>query len=145
MESKIRYGIIGCGMIAQEHIRNLALFPEVEIVSIADPVADCIAMTKATLGATGDAVRVYDNAADLCAAGDIDVVIVSSPNHTHRDVLAPVFASGVHILCEKPLATTIPDAVSIRDKAATHPGIFWTAMEYRFMPPAQALVARLHA
>ena len=140
---KLRYGIVGTGMIAQEHIRNLALIPDTEIVAVADPVESSIAMTKASLGG-GEGVRIYRNAKDLAADGGLDVVIVSSPNHTHREVLEPLFDTDLHILCEKPLATTIEDARWIRDRAAAHRGVFWTAMEYRFMPPAQEFVAQVH-
>jgi myo-inositol 2-dehydrogenase / D-chiro-inositol 1-dehydrogenase len=124
----MRYGIIGCGMIAQEHIRNLRLFPDVEVVAISDPVPDCIAMTKETL--SRDDVRVYSDSIGLANDGGLDAVIISSPNYTHRKVLEPFFGTDIHILCEKPLATTIDDARWVRDRAAAHKGIFWTAMEY---------------
>jgi myo-inositol 2-dehydrogenase / D-chiro-inositol 1-dehydrogenase len=139
----MRYGILGCGMIAQEHIRNLQLFPDAQIVAISDPVASSIATTKETLGR--DDVRVYDDVAGLAADGGLDAVIISSPNFTHRTVLEPFFATDIHILCEKPLATTLDDARWVRDKAATYKGIFWTAMEYRFMPPAVEYVKQVHA
>ncbi len=141
----MRYGIIGCGMIAQEHIRNLALIPDAEVVAIADPVDACIAMTKASLGAAGDAVRVYGNSAALAQDKEIDAVIVASPNFTHRKVLEPLFETDLHVLCEKPLCTTIDDARWVTSKAERHKGIFWTAMEYRFMPPAAAFIEQVHA
>jgi myo-inositol 2-dehydrogenase / D-chiro-inositol 1-dehydrogenase len=141
----MRYAIIGCGMIAQEHIRNLALIPDAEVVAIAEPVADCVAMTKASLGAAGEGLRVYPDAATLAKDGNIDAVIVSSPNFTHRKILEPLFDTGLHILCEKPLATTLDDAKWVAAKAAAHQGIFWTAMEYRFMPPAAAFIEQVHA
>jgi predicted dehydrogenase len=137
----MRYGIIGCGMIAQEHIRNLQLFSDAQIVAISDPVPSSIAMTKATLG--NDDIRVYDDAVGLAADKDLDAVIISSPNNTHREVLEPFFKTDLHILCEKPLATTLDDARWVRDKAAAHKGIFWTAMEYRFMPPAVEFVKQV--
>lgn len=144
MGSKIRYGIVGCGMIAQEHIANLKLIPGAEVVAIAEPVADCIAMTKASLGAGADAVRVYATAAELAAAGGLDAVIVASPNHTHRAVLEPLFDAGFNILCEKPIATTIADARWIVERAEAAQGIFWTAMEYRYMPPAAEFIGQIH-
>jgi myo-inositol 2-dehydrogenase / D-chiro-inositol 1-dehydrogenase len=144
MGSKIRYGIVGCGMIAQEHIRNLALIPEAEVVAIAEPVEACITMTKASLGAAADSVRVYGTAAELAAAGGIDAVIVASPNHTHRAVLEPLFDAGLNILCEKPVATTIADARWIVERAEASKGIFWTAMEYRYMPPAAEFIRQIH-
>jgi myo-inositol 2-dehydrogenase / D-chiro-inositol 1-dehydrogenase len=145
MGEKMRYGIIGCGLIAQEHIRNLAITPGTEVVAIAEPVADCIAMTKHSLGAAGETVRVYPDAATLAQYGGLDAVIVSSPNFTHRKVLEPLFDTNLHILCEKPLATTLEDAKWVAAKAAQHKGVFWTAMEYRFMPPAAEFIAQVHA
>jgi myo-inositol 2-dehydrogenase / D-chiro-inositol 1-dehydrogenase len=141
----MRYGIIGCGMIAQEHIRNLALIDGADVVAIAEPVAACISMTKATLGQSGDNLRVYTDAASLAKDGNIDAVIVSSPNFTHRSVLEPLFDTDLHILCEKPLATTLDDARWVASKAEKHKGVFWTAMEYRFMPPAVEFIKQVHA
>jgi myo-inositol 2-dehydrogenase / D-chiro-inositol 1-dehydrogenase len=145
MGKKMRYGIIGCGMIAQEHIRNLALIPDAEVVAIAEPVDDCIGMTKASLGAAGETVRVYPDAATLAQDAEIDAVIVSSPNFTHRAVLEPLFKTDLHILCEKPLCTTLDDARWVAGMAEKHRGIFWTAMEYRFMPPAVEFINQVHA
>ena len=141
----MRYGIVGCGMIAQEHIRNLALIDGAQVTAIAEPVTDCIAMTKASLGAAGDDVRIYSDAAQLAKDGGIDAVIVSSPNFTHREVLEPLLDTDLHILCEKPIATTLEDARWVADMAARHRGIFWTAMEYRFMPPAVEFINQVHA
>jgi len=140
----VRYGLVGSGMMGVEHIRNLAITPGTKLVAIADPVPTSLGWAKSALSADGDAVRCYETAADLAAAGGIDAVVVASPNHTHRAVLEPLFDAGLHILCEKPLATTIEDARWIVDRAAAAPGIFWTAMEYRYMPPATEFVRQVH-
>jgi myo-inositol 2-dehydrogenase / D-chiro-inositol 1-dehydrogenase len=145
MGEKMRYGIVGCGMIAQEHIRNLAITPGAEVVAIADPVSESIAMTRATLGRAGDNVRDYNDAMSLAADPDIDAVIVASPNFTHRAALETLFATSLHILCEKPLATTLDDARWVAEQAAAHKGVFWTAMEYRYMPPAAEFIRQVHA
>jgi myo-inositol 2-dehydrogenase / D-chiro-inositol 1-dehydrogenase len=140
----VRYGLVGSGMMGVEHIRNLAITPGAELVAIADPVETSLARARDALGAKAAGVRSYSSAADLAAAGGIDAVVVASPNHTHRQVLEPLFDAGLHILCEKPLATTIDDARWIVERAAEAPGIFWTAMEYRFMPPAAEFIRKVH-
>jgi predicted dehydrogenase len=81
----------------------------------------------------------------MAREASLDGVIVSSPNFTHRAVLAPLFEAGLHILCEKPLCTTIPDARWAAHMASRHPAVFWTAMEYRFMPPAAKFIADIHS
>ncbi|MBA3896070.1 MAG: Gfo/Idh/MocA family oxidoreductase [Sphingomonadaceae bacterium] len=138
----LRYGLVGTGMMGVEHIRNVAITPGAEIVALADPVAESLQSAKDALGQGAQPV-VYSDSAALAKA-ELDAVIVCSPNHTHRDVLAPLFDAGINILCEKPVATTIEDARWIVDRAARSPGIFWTAMEYRYMPPVAEFIAQAH-
>ena len=138
----LRYGLVGTGMMGIEHIRNVAITPGAEIVALADPVSTSLDWAKAALG--GDArPQVFASAGELATA-DLDAVIVASPNHTHRNVLEPLFDAGLSILCEKPLATTIDDARWIVERSRQTPGIFWTAMEYRYMPPAAEFVRQVH-
>jgi predicted dehydrogenase len=138
----IRYGLVGTGMMGIEHIQNLLITPGAELVAIADPVESSRRRAKAAMG--GREVGEYETAADLAAAGGLDAVIVASPNHTHRQTLEPLFAAGVHILCEKPLATTVPDAGWIVEQAGRSGRLFWTAMEYRFMPPVAEFIREVH-
>jgi predicted dehydrogenase len=60
-------------------------------------------------------------------------------------VLEPLFDAGVAILCEKPLATTLEDARWVAERAAGHAAPFWTAMEYRYMPPVVEYIDQLRA
>ena len=144
MTGQVRYGLIGTGMMGVEHLNNLAITPGAVVTAIADPVETSLAWARNALGDAAAPVQAFPDAAALAASGLVDAVIVASPNHTHRAVLAPLFDAGLHILCEKPLATTIPDARWIVERAARSPGVFWTAMEYRFMPPAAAFIRDVH-
>ncbi len=141
MAETIRYGIVGSGMMGLEHIANLRLTPGAQIVALADPVQTSLDQAVAAVGAP---VATFVDAADLAASGLCDAVVVASPNFTHIDVLQPLFAAGVHILCEKPLATTVADASAVARQAAAYSRVFWTAMEYRYMPPAAAFIAAVH-
>ena len=144
MGEQVRYGLVGTGMMGVEHINNLAITPGAVVTALADPVGASIGWAANALGDRGNDVATFDSAAALANSGLVDAVIVASPNHTHRDVLAPLFDAGLNILCEKPLATTIEDARWIVDRAARSPGVFWTAMEYRYMPPAAAFIEQVH-
>ena len=145
MGKSVRYGLVGTGMMGIEHIHNLAITPGAELVAIADPFDGSLARAKSALGERAGTVTEFADAAALAASGLVDAVIVASPNFTHRKVLEPLFGAGLHILCEKPVATTIDDARWIVDRAAATPGIFWTAMEYRYMPPATEFIAQVHS
>jgi len=145
MRNPVRFGIIGSGMMGREHIRNLLLFPQAKITALADPVEASLESARRTARDQADGIAVFDTAEAMVASGTVDAVIVASPNYTHRAVLEPLFASGIHILCEKPLCTTMEDARWAAEKAATHKGVFWTGMEYRFMPPAQVFIDQIKA
>lgn len=127
-----------------EHIQNLAITPGAALCALADPTESSLNWAKSALGDRADGVKAFASSAELSASGSCDAVIVASPNFTHRAVLEPLFDAGLHILCEKPLATTMADAHWIVDRAAQSPGIFWTAMEYRYMPPAETFIAHVH-
>jgi predicted dehydrogenase len=128
-----------------EHIHNLALMPDAQLVAIADPVDTSLNWAKAAMGAQANQVKAFPDSASLAKADGIDAVIVASPNHTHRSVLEPLLDAGLHILCEKPLATTIEDARWIVERVQRSDKIFWTAMEYRYMPPVAAFIEQVHA
>ena len=138
----IRYGIVGSGMMALEHIANLALTPGAVVTALADPVA--LSLDRAAAAVGHDVAR-FGDAAALAASGLCDAVVVASPNFTHAEVLRPLMAAGLHILCEKPLATTLGDARAGAAAAARYDRVFWTAMEYRFMPPMTEFVRQIHA
>lgn len=141
MSEKLRVGLIGTGMMGFEHINNLKLMPEVTITALADPTPSMLALAK---GMSGGDPATFETSEALVASGLCDAVVIASPNHTHADVLQPVFDAGLHVLCEKPLCTTPEDAARIVEQAAGHKAVFWVGMEYRFMPPATEFTARVH-
>jgi predicted dehydrogenase len=134
----MKFGLVGTGLMAQEHIRNLALVDGVHVTALVDPVSSSLDWAESTLG--HHAARFADVPAMLAGAPP-DAVIVASPNYTHHAVLQPLFGTGIHILCEKPLATTVADARDLAARAAGHDGVFWVGMEYRFMLPVARFIA----
>jgi predicted dehydrogenase len=141
----VRYGLVGTGMMGVEHLNNLAITPGAVVTALADPVQTSLGWAKGALGDRADAATAFDSVEALAKSGLCDAVIVASPNFTHRAVLAPLFDAGLHILCEKPLATTIADSRWIVEQAEKTDKVFWTAMEYRYMPPAAEFIAQIHA
>lgn len=115
------------------------------MTALADPVGSSLDRAAAALGDKASGVTQFSDAKSLAASGLVDAVVVASPNYTHRSVLEPLFDAGLNILCEKPLATTIEDARWVADRAEQSPGILWTAMEYRYMPPAAKLIGQVRA
>ncbi|KQO06062.1 Gfo/Idh/MocA family protein [Sphingomonas sp. Leaf242] len=141
---QVRYGLVGTGMMGVEHLANLAVTPGAVVTAIADPTEASLGWARDALGARADGVTAFADSSALAKSGLVDAVIVASPNNTHRDVLTPLFGEGIAILCEKPLATTIDDARWIVEQAEASEAPFWTAMEYRYMPPAAAFIDEIH-
>jgi len=136
-------GIIGAGMMGREHIRNLKLLPQTRVAALVDPVPSSLDASLAELGSEARGVLTYPDVHTMLAGCALDAVIVVSPNYTHRAVLEPLLESDLAVLCEKPLCTTVADALWVEARAARRRAIFWTAMEYRFMPPVTRFIERI--
>ena len=144
MSDTVRYGLVGTGMMGVEHINNLAVTPGAVVTALADPVQTSLGWARRALGAAAEGVQAFADGAALARSGLVDAVIVASPNFTHRRVLEPLFDAGLPILCEKPLATTLEDSRWVVERAEASDAPFWTAMEYRYMPPAAAFIDEVH-
>jgi predicted dehydrogenase len=142
----LRYGIIGAGMMAREHVRNLALVPGSSVTAIADPdpgsQETCGREVADRLGGTP---KVFADHRDLIASGLVDALIIASPNDTHKAILDDVFAARVKlpVLCEKPIVTRAEDIAPLAAAARAHGRPVWTAMEYRYMPPIAELIGEV--
>lgn len=144
MAEQVRYGLVGTGMMGVEHITNLAITPGAVVTALADPAEGSLGWARDALGERAGGATAFDSVEALASSGLCDAVIVASPNFTHRSVLEPLFDAGLHILCEKPLATTLDDCRWIVERAERSDAVFWTAMEYRYMPPAAAFIDEIH-
>jgi len=143
-DRKIRYGLIGCGMMGCEHARNIEALADAEIVALSDPVGDSINWARLAIGDTAN-VAVFDDHRELLARPDVDAVVIASPNFTHAAILDDVFASDKHVLIEKPMCTTMDDCRRVVDAAARHEGVVWVGLEYRYMPPIAQFLRELRA
>ena len=139
MTQQLRYGIIGAGMMAREHIRNLALIPGSTVTAIADPDAGSRADSAR---ACGGAVALYERHGELIASGLVDALIIASPNDTHAAILHDIFAAktALPVLVEKPVCTRAEDIAPLAAAAKAHQAPIWVAMEYRYMPPVAELI-----
>jgi myo-inositol 2-dehydrogenase/D-chiro-inositol 1-dehydrogenase len=139
----VRYGVIGTGMMGIEHIENINALDGAAVTAISDPDPDSRAPAQMAAGIADDAVFVDHR--DLLASGLVDAVVLSSPNFTHAEILHDIIESGVHFLAEKPLCTTVEDAVAVVDGARGNGAVCWMGLEYRYKPPIARLVTEVLA
>ena len=98
----IRVGVIGTGMIGQDHIRRMTkVLSGVQVTAVTDVNADAAAAVAAPIGAT-----VHATGEDLIADPEVDAVVVCSWGPTHERYVLAAIAAGKQVFCEKPLATT---------------------------------------
>lgn len=139
--TSIGYGIVGCGMMGQEHIRNIALLPDAHVAAIYEPDP---AMLAASLALAPGAAAVR-SIADLLGRDDVDCILIASPNHVHVDQLEEIAATRpLPVLVEKPLFTSAQDEARAAAAARALP-LVWVAMEYRYMPPVARFIAQADA
>jgi len=145
MAGQTHFAIIGSGMMGVEHIKNLLLMDDAKVTALVDPTPTSLDWGRNALGPAAAGIATFADVPSLLASGTkVDAVIIASPNFTHHEVLKPLYGTGIHILCEKPLCTTLDDTKRTAEAAAKHNGVFWVGMEYRFMPPAAEFVKEVH-
>lgn len=112
-----------------------------EVVAVASSRPASAQLAASTLGAS----RAARSAAELIAADDIDVVHVCTPNATHLDLATAVIAAGKHVICEKPLATTVADAQAMADLARRADVVAAMPFVYRHYAVVREARARIAA
>lgn len=138
----IRYGLIGSGMMGQEHIRNLNLLEGVEVSAVSDPDEGMRQLSLKTAAGTAQA---FSDPKEMLNSGLVDAILIAAPNDTHHGILLDILDSPFPILVEKPLCTTSAHCREVLAKAENRVAPVWVAMEYRYMPPVQRLLAELNA
>ena len=135
----LKYGLIGCGMMGQEHLRNLALLPDVQIAALYEPDDHQanLALQLAPRARRASSIQ------DLFTHDTLDALVIASPNHLHMGQLKEIAAHRtLPILCEKPLFTEPGDEAEAVAFQRQYDAPVWVAMEYRYMPPITAFIER---
>ena len=142
MSQIINYGVIGCGMMGQEHLRNIALLDDTCVAAIFEPDAQ---MATESRKFAPDA-QFVDSVDALLAVEALDCILIASPNYRHVEQLEALAAHRpLPVLVEKPLFTDPAHAERLAAFRASYPAPVWVAMEYRYMPPVATLLAEAEA
>ena len=140
--SQVRYGIIGCGMMGQEHLRNIALLPDARVTRIYEPDD---AMAQGSLALAPGAQRAA-SVRDVVMAEDVDCLLIASPNFRHAEQLQDIAQwRPLPVLLEKPACTSLQDVRVLAQLGHQYPAPIWVAMEYRYMPPVARLTEEVHS
>lgn len=142
MSKIVNYGIIGCGMMGQEHLHNIALLPEARVAAIFEPDRYMADAAKAI----APNARLCGSIAELLSIPELDCLLVASPNFLHIPQFEEIAATRpLPLLIEKPLYTDPAQAGRLSALEASYPAPVWVAMEYRYMPPVQTFIEQVAA
>ena len=136
--SKVRVGLIGAGYIASWHADALRATDGVEITAVCDPSE---AAGKAL--ADGLGVRVFADVADLIAAGVCDAVHILTPPQLHHALALQCLRGGLHVLVEKPVATSAEETAEVQATARENGVRFHAGHNFMGLPSYERLKGTL--
>lgn len=133
---KYKFNVIGCGLNGNEHIYVTLMEGRATIHGTYDINPGSIEQAQKTYAQFNRdrSLVVYDTVEAACNDPEVDALIITTPNHTHLDILRVAVKSGKHIFMEKPMATTIEDAYEILKIAQGYSAILQIGLQYRFKP-----------
>jgi predicted dehydrogenase len=124
----VRFGIIGCGRIAQSHLQALATLPEAKLEVAVE-----------NRKAAGEAVAeehkcvLYTDYRDPKIPEAIDAAIICTPPSLHHDIARHFLERGVHVLCEKPLTIKSEEARSLVALSRERDLLLMMASKFRYV------------
>ncbi len=133
----IRVAIIGAG-IGAEHLAGYRALPELFDVAL---VCD---LNLARAKGIAQGIRVSDDASAAIEDPAIDLIDICLPPHLHVPMSLTALAAGKHVICEKPLATSLADMDLLERAEGASTGTLFPVFQYRFgraMDQLQALQA----
>ena len=101
---RVRVGVVGCGIWGQMHVRAYLQHPSVDLVGVCDTDKAGAQRTARDFGIP----KPFTNLDDLLNER-LDAISVATPDNAHADIVIKAAGHGVHVLVEKPLATTLEE------------------------------------
>ena len=132
-ERPLRVGVVGVGVMGSNHARVFAGLPGTELVGVADPDRKQAEFVARTLGcaAVADVGDLLDR--------DVDAVTIAAPTHLHRDIALSCIARGIHVMVEKPIASSVEEGREIIAAARRAGVTLMVGHVERFNPAVEAI------
>jgi predicted dehydrogenase len=132
-ERALRVGVVGVGVMGSNHARVFASLPGAELVGVADPDSKQAEFVARTLNcsAVADVSELLD-----C---DVDVITIAAPTHLHREIALTCIERGVHVLVEKPIASSVEEGRDIINAARRASLTLMVGHVERFNPAVEAI------
>ncbi|MBU6456171.1 MAG: Gfo/Idh/MocA family oxidoreductase [Bradyrhizobium sp.] len=129
----LRVGVIGAGVMGSNHARVLAGLPATTLVGVVDPLP-----AHRTRVAELTGCRAFETVDDLIAAG-VDAVTIAAPTHLHHQIALAAIARRIHVLVEKPIASSVEEGEAIVTAARRAGVTLMVGHVERFNPAVAAI------
>ncbi len=126
---KVGVAVIGTGLLGERHARVFAEIPETELVAVADIQEERAKAVAEKLG-----VAWYTDTNEMLKRADVQAVSVATPDHLHREPVLACLNAGKHVLTEKPLSTSLADALAMLEAARGTGLVFMVNFSQRLVP-----------
>ncbi|MFA9429641.1 Gfo/Idh/MocA family oxidoreductase [Egicoccus sp. AB-alg2] len=125
----LRVVLVGAGRAGMVHGRNFAAgVPGATLIGVADPDRQAREAAAHELGVD----RAFADPSEAVTDDRVDAVVIGAPTFTHADTAVAALKAGKHVLCEKPMATTLDEAHAMADAAEQSSAVFLMAFMRRF-------------
>jgi predicted dehydrogenase len=132
-DGTLHIGVIGVGVMGSNHARVLSELQGVKLVGVADPDQKRREAVARNLGCAAF------NDADALLRHGVDAVTIAAPTHLHRDIATDCAARGIHVLVEKPIASTVEEGRAIVAAARRGGVTLMVGHVERFNPAVQSI------
>jgi predicted dehydrogenase len=133
MSKRTKVGVVGVGHLGSRHARIYAESPAAELVGVAD-----LDLDRARAVAAAHGVRAVTDFREL--ASEIDAASVAVPTVSHREVSRELLEAGIHVLVEKPIASSMAEARDMVDLANEKKLVLAVGHTERHNPAVEALL-----
>ncbi len=138
--AKLGVGLLGCGAFGRFCLREFGAMPGLRAAAVADTIPEAARKTGEQFG-----LPVCASVHALAARDDVQIIHIATPPSTHCQLALAALDSGKHVLCEKPLATTLADARRMMAAARTARRFLAVNLIMRYDPLNQAVARILDA
>ncbi|MEO4052553.1 Gfo/Idh/MocA family oxidoreductase [Solibacillus sp. CAU 1738] len=105
----LKVGVIGGGSISEFHIRPYVANKDADLIALCDQNAERLAR----MGETYNVANLYTNYEELLNNPEVDAVSICTWNNSHAEIAIKALEAGKHVLIEKPLSTTVQEALAV--------------------------------
>ena len=130
MIEPLRVAVVGVGRMGALHAETLAAMDTIDVVAVADTMPGSARHVARKIGAAD-----YDSLETLRDRDDVGAWLIATPTTTHPAVVAMALDAGLHVLCEKPLASDPVESERLGAQAAAAGRLLQIGFWRRFAPP----------